>query len=164
MWVFMCHEIPLVYDKGIRTTKWAHGANESTYVKQQLHRAMVAAVNLRVYLGIYHFLSQSIRHKKIIQPPTGVSLTCPEAVAPPTVRHLVWIHCSKSVYKAHPEQLRHLAPLLIGKASVITIGLGIFDIYLLMSYVQVTTNNGRLVLVEFFQIRSERILPLHTVR
>ena len=61
------------------------------------------------------------------------------------------------------EQHRHLLALLIGEARVVAVGLGIFDIDLLVCHVHIATDDDRFLIVECQKEVPEVVLPLHAV-
>ena len=58
--------------------------------------------------------------------------------------------------------MRKLCPLLIGKSGILPVRLGIFQIDLLMRHVQVTAEDHRLLLLQFF--RYARKSSSHCIR
>ena len=88
---------------------------------------MVAAHILGINKAVFYFVTQTVGAKKIIYAPTRIFLSCIEHIAPPAVCALfVRVKSTKAVAKSGGKQLRHLFPLLIGKAGVLPVGLRIF--------------------------------------
>ena len=86
------------------------------------------------------------------------------AVAPPGVGPLeVGVEVAEGVREAGGEQLRHLAALLVGEAGVEVVGLGVFEVYLLVRDVHVPADDDGLLAVQRHQVRAEGVLPLHAV-
>ena len=71
--------------------------------------------------------------------------------------------CAEGIGKAAGEQLGHLGPLLVGEARVHAVGLGVFQVDLLMGHVQVAAVDHRLLAVQLQQVRPDIVLPLHAV-
>ena len=61
------------------------------------------------------------------------------------------------------QQLRHLSSFFISKTSILVISFKILQIYFLVSDIEIAANNYWLFLVQFFNISSESIFPLHAV-
>ena len=74
------------------------------------------------------------------------------------------MQAAERVGKAGREKLRHLFPLLIGKAGVLAVRFWIFEVDLLMRHVEIAAVDDGLFRVQLHEIRAQRILPLHAVR
>ena len=69
----------------------------------------------------------------------------------------------EGVGKAGGQQGGHLFPLLVAEAGVVPVGLGIFQVHLLMGHVQVAAVHHGLFPVQLQKIRPQIVLPLHPV-
>ena len=70
---------------------------------------------------------------------------------------------AKSVRESAPQNLAEASPLVIGKACVVVVRLGILQIDLLMGHVQVSAVDHGLGLLQLFDIPKKGLLPLHAV-
>ena len=70
---------------------------------------------------------------------------------------------AEGVGKAAFQQPGHFRSLLVGEAGVHAVGLGIFQIHLLMGHVQVAAVHHGLFPVQLQKIRPQIVLPLHPV-
>ena len=113
--------------------------------------------------GIVKTLPQSVRDDEVINTPTRILLTRLESVGPPGILHLLRIFETEAVSKASSEQFAELGTFLISKASIMTVGLGILDINLFMSHIQVTTKDNGFLLIETLEIGTEGIFPRHAI-
>lgn len=101
---------------------------------------------------------------EVVDPPSRVLLPCFEAVGPPGIDvRLVGMEVAEGVYEAASEKLCHLAPLLVGEAGVVVVGLRVLEVDLLVCDIQVAAEDDRLVRVQPQEVSAERILPLHAV-
>ena len=88
-----------------------------------------------------------------------------EAVAPPGVAVLhIAVYVAEGVHEAAAQQAGHLLPLLVGKAGVLPVGLGIFQVYFSVRHVQVAAVHQRFFRVQLQQVFPQVVLPLHPVR
>ena len=69
----------------------------------------------------------------------------------------------EGVGKARGQQGGHLLPLLVGEARVHPVGLGVFQVHLLVGHVQVAAVDHGLCPVQLHQIGPQVVLPLHPV-
>lgn len=124
---------------------------------------MVAAHDLGVDIGGENIIAKALRDYEIVKSPSGVILSCAEAVGPPGVLDLIGMKIAEAIGEACRQKLGHLAALLIGEACVADIRLGVFDIYFVVRDVEVTRVNYRLFLIEGAEICAHIILKFHTV-
>ena len=81
---------------------------------------------------------------KIIDPPANISGTCTPAVGPPGIgTGSVGMEVAKGIEKAFGEEVGHALALLIGKAGIFAVGLGVGQVDLLMGNIEVATINHR---------------------
>ena len=124
---------------------------------------MVAAEDVAVDLGIVETLTQTVGDDEVVDAPAHVLLTGLEAIRPPGVLHLLGVLIPERVRKAAGQQVAELLTLLIRKAGVHVVRLGILEVYLLVGHVQVATEDDGFLLVEALEIPAEGIFPRHTV-
>ena len=70
---------------------------------------------------------------------------------------------AEGVHESGREQLRHLAPLLIGETGVAPIGAGVLQVDLLVGHVQIAAEDHRLFPIQLREVGAEVVLPLHAV-
>ena len=70
---------------------------------------------------------------------------------------------AEGVSKTTLQQERHLLALLVGKAWVHPVGLGVLQVYLLMRHIQVATIDDGLLLVQSREIAAQVVFPLHAI-
>ena len=73
------------------------------------------------------------------------------------------MQAAEGIGKAAGEKLRHLGPFLIGKAGIFAVGLGVFDVDLLMGNIQIAAVDDGLHPVQFAKIGADIVLPHHAV-
>ena len=108
-----------------------------------------------------HLLAQSVGDDKIVDAPADVLLPGVEAVAPPGVFRRVGMLEAPGIGEAGGQQLGELAPLLVGEAGVAPVGLGVFQVDLLMGHVQVPAVDHGLDRVELLHVFAQGVLPAH---
>ena len=92
---------------------------------------MVRAGDIGMYGRRLEGGHQALRHYEIVDTPAHVLLARTASVAPPRVcAARVGVLIAESVYEAFAEQTRHAAALLVGKASVAAVRLGVGEVYL----------------------------------
>ena len=114
-------------------------------------------------LRIHHALLQAIAHHEIVDAPPCVLLARLETVAPPRIRHLLRILPSERIRKATGQQVAELLALLVGKAGIHAVALGVLQVDLLVGHVQVATEDHGFLGVEALQVTAEGILPRHAI-
>ena len=124
---------------------------------------MVRAEDLVVDLGRLDLIGDPLRHQEVVDPPAGVLFPGLEAVAPPTVFDFLRVEPPEAVGEARRLQLGHLGPLLVGKAGVAAVGLGVLDVDFLVGDVQIAAEDHRLLGVQPQEIIAESVFPLHPV-
>ena len=67
------------------------------------------------------------------------------------------------IAEATRKQIAELLALLVGKAGIMTIGLGVLDVDFLVGYIQVATEDDGFLLVESLQISAEVVFPPHAI-
>ena len=81
---------------------------------------------------------------KIIDPPPNIAGTGTPAVGPPGIgTGGVGMEVAKGIEKALGEEVGHTLALLIGKAGIFAVGLGVGQVDLLMGNIEVATINHR---------------------
>ena len=89
---------------------------------------------------------------------------CAEAVRPPGVDSLfIGIEEAVGIGEAAVEQSCHLAALLVGEARVLAVGLGVLEVDLAVSDVEVAAEDHGLGLLQLLEIRQKSVLPCHAV-
>ena len=131
--------------------------------KCQLYGAVVGAEDVGMDRGIVEPFAQTIGDDEVIDAPASILLARLEAVRPPRILHLVGVLEAETVGKSRCEQLAELGAFLVGKASVVAVGLGILDVDLLMSHIEVAAEDDGLLGVEALKVGTEGILPRHAV-
>ena len=87
-----------------------------------------------------------------------------ETVAPPGVDALLSrMQVAERVGKTSLQQSRHLVALLVGEARILSVSLGILEVYLIVCHIHIATHHHRLAAVQPLQVASEVILPPHAV-
>ena len=124
---------------------------------------MVAAVDFCVNLCVRELVAQAVGEQKIVDTPSGIFLSCPEAVRPPRVSYLFGIKRAETIHESIFQKLCHLGSFLVGETGILTICLWILEVYLLMSYVQVAANDNGLDLVKFVKVGLKVIFPSHPI-
>ena len=125
---------------------------------------MVAALHVGQDLRPDDPVPQPVGDEKIVDAPPRVVLPGVEAVGPPGVGPLpVRIEVPEGVCKPGGQQGGHFFPLLVGEAGVAPIGLGVFQVNLLVGHVQVAAVNDRLGPVQGDEVIPQVVLPLHAV-
>ena len=125
---------------------------------------VVAALHIGQYLSPEDFIPQPVRDDKVVDTPSGVVLPGVEAVGPPGIGPLpVGVEEPEGVGKAGSQQGGHLLPLLVGEAGVAPVGFGVFQVDLLMGYVQVAAVDHRLGFVQRHEVVPQVVLPAHAV-
>ena len=125
---------------------------------------MVAAVHVGEDGGPGDAVPQPVGHQEIVDAPPGVVLPGVEAVAPPGIGpRSVRVQPAEGVGKPGGEQLGHLGALLVGEAGVAPVGLGVFQVDLLVGHIHVPADHHRLSAVQTLEIGPEGVLPRHAV-
>ena len=124
---------------------------------------MVGAEDVGMDLRIVKTLAQTVGDDKVIDAPAGILLTGLEAVGPPGIFHLIGIFEAEGVGKAAGQQMAELGALLVGKARIMAVGLGVLDIDLLMGHIQVAAKDDGLLGIEALEIGQEIVLPRHAI-
>ena len=70
---------------------------------------------------------------------------------------------AERILKPCLKQARELLPFLVSEACAAAICLGILYVYLLMRHVKVTTEDDGFAAVKCRYVRTESVLPLHTI-
>lgn len=82
--------------------------------ERKLNWAVVAAVNICEYLGVFNTLHKPIRHNKIVNAPADVLFARVKAVRPPRIYSLsVGIEAAECIGKACCEKFGELAAFFI---------------------------------------------------
>lgn len=110
---------------------------------------MVAAEDFCVNLSVRELVAQAVGEQKIVDTPSGIFLSCPEAVRPPRVSYLFGIKRAETIHESIFQKLCHLGSFLVSETGILAICLWILEVYLLMGYVQVAANDNGLDLVKF---------------
>ena len=124
---------------------------------------MVGAEDIGMDSGIDQAFAQTIGNDEIVDAPAGILLAGLKTIRPPGILHLVGIFKAEGVGEAIGQQLAELGALLVGKARIMAVGLGILDIDLLVGHVQVAAEDDGLLGIEALEIGLEIILPRHAV-
>ena len=124
---------------------------------------MVGAEDVGMDLRIVKTLAQTVGDDEVIDAPAGILLTGLEAVRPPGILHFIRIFLAEGVGKAVGQQMTELGALLVGKARIMTVGLGILDIDLLMGHIQVTTETDGFPDIQSLEVGQKSILPRHAI-
>ena len=107
---------------------------------------MVAAKDVAADAGVAYVAGNRITHQEVVDAPAGVVLAGIKAVAPPAVDALdIRVRCAPGVGKTSIEQLGKLAALLVRKACVAAVGLGVLEVDFLVRHVKVTAGHHGLV-------------------
>ena len=122
---------------------------------------MVAAEDIGMDAGIGQAVTQAVRQEEIVNAPAGILLSGLESVRPPGVGHLLRVEEAEAVRKAAAEQRGELLALLIGKAGIAAVALGVLQVYLLVRHIHIATDYDGFLLVQCQQIAAEGILPRH---
>ena len=109
---------------------------------------MVAAEDFGVDTGIGYLGHQSLADHEVVDAPTGILLTGLETIRPPRVLHLIRMERAVGIAEATRKQIAELLALLVGKAGIMTIGLGVLDVDFLVGYIQVATEDDGFLLVD----------------
>ena len=124
---------------------------------------MVRTKDFRMDLGISNLWTQPLTGDEIVDAPAGILLTGLETVGPPRIGDLLGIKGAEGIDKSTGQQVGELLALLIGEAGIHTVGLGILQVNLLMSYIQVATQDDGLLLIQLLEIVAESVFPRHAV-
>ena len=109
-------------------------------------------------------LTQPVGDDKVVDAPAHVPGAGRGPVAPPGVGvGPIGIEPAEAVGKASLQKLGELGPLLIGEAGVAHIGLGVFQVDLLVGHVHIAADDHGLLGVQPLQVGAEIVLPLHAV-
>ena len=128
------------------------------------YRTMVTSKDVGMDGSRLKMFLQSVGYKEIVNTPPRVLLSGTEAVGPPRVGFFqVRIEISEGICKSTLQQKGHLVAFFIGKTCIATIGLGVLEVYFLMGYIHVPTDNDRFDGIQLQYILSEVILPTHAV-
>ena len=125
---------------------------------------MVRAHNLRVDTRGGDLVADAVGAEEVVDSPAHVPLSRPGAEAPPAVGiHGIGVEVAEGVGEAGREQHAELFALLIGEAGVFVVGVGVFEVDLLMGHVHVAADDHGLLGVQRAGIGTEIILPGHAV-
>ena len=125
---------------------------------------MIGAVDIGQYLRILDLIDDTVGYDEVVDAPSGVVLAGVEAVAPPRIHALgVGVEAAPCVGEARFQNSSHLAAFFIGESGVLAVGLGIFEVDLLMRDVQIAAVDDRLLLVKSLDVGEEVVLPAHAV-
>ena len=125
---------------------------------------MVAAEDVAADAGVAYVGGDGIAHQEVIDAPAGVVLAGIKAVTPPAVDAFdVWVCRTPGIGKAGIEQLGKLAALLVRKACVAAVGLGVLKVDLLVCHVKVAAGHHGLsgLALEACQKAAVGIVPGH---
>ena len=99
---------------------------------------MVAAEDVAADAGVAYVAGDCVAHQEVVDAPACVVLASIKTVAPPAVDALdVRICRAPGIGKTGVEQLGKLAALLVRKACVAAVGLGVLKVDLLVCHVKV---------------------------
>ena len=86
---------------------------------------MIAAEYLVVYRGMSYLVEQSFGHDKVVDTPSGIFLACLKSVRPPRVGSILGMQPTECIHKTIVKEACHFGAFLVGKASVLAVGLGV---------------------------------------
>ena len=90
---------------------------------------MVAAKDVAADAGVAYVVGDCVAYQEVVDAPAGVVLAGIKAIAPPAVDALdVGVCRAPGIGKAGVEQLGKLAALLVRKAGVAAVGLGVLKV------------------------------------
>ena len=73
------------------------------------------------------------------------------------------MECAECVGKAAGEECGEFSALFVGETWVLVVGLGIFEVYLLMGHVEVAAEDDGFLVVQLLYVAQEGIFPFHAV-
>ena len=112
----------------------------------------------------YQFVIEPLRGDKVVDAPSCVFLTCFETIAPPRITICEFgVEETIGVCEACLQKLGKLIALFVGETRVFTIGLGIFQVNLLVRYIEVAANHHWFMLIKLLNIGAESIVPRHAI-
>ena len=94
-------------------------------------------------------VSHPVGCQEIVDAPAGIILPCLEPVAPPGVgsRH-IRVQMPEGIRKAGIQELAEALPFLVGEAGAATVGGRIFQVDLIVCYIQITADDDRFLAVQ----------------
>jgi hypothetical protein len=124
---------------------------------------VVTAGDVGENLGVDDAIGCVVTDKEIVDTPSNIARPRAHTIAPPTIGIArIGIKMAEAVGKARLEQFAKTAPLFVGKTCMATVGIGIFEIDLVMCDIEVATGHNRLVLSESRQERAIGAIPCET--
>ena len=125
---------------------------------------MIAAIDVGANFGAADSAGSILRNDKIVYTPSGVSFPCAHAVGPPGVCScFIRMQVAKAVYKSGLQQAGELVAFLIGKTGAVMIALRVFQVYFLMSNIQISAVEHSLALAELGEIVSHIVFKFHAL-
>ena len=125
---------------------------------------MVAAEDVAADAGVAYVVGDCVAYQEVVDAPAGVVLAGIKAIAPPAVDALdVGVCRTPGIGKAGVEQLGKLAALLVRKAGVAAVGLGVLKVDLLVRHVKVAAGHDGFagLALERVQKAAVSIVPGH---
>lgn len=115
-------------------------------------------------LAVTQAWEQSSRENKVVQTPAHVLATCVHHVRPEGVGiGLLWIQLTEAIGEASSQELTETLALFRSEACVLTVAFGVFQVDLLVGYVEVTAQNQGLMTVQIGQVCPEVYIPCFAV-
>ena len=109
----------------------------------QSDRTMITSVHIWKNIRRLDLVSDAVGDEKIVNPPTHILLSCPSHIGPPRVGiALIGMQIPEGIREARRQQFIEFPALLIGKASISDICLGILEVDLIVCNVQVAAESS----------------------
>jgi len=125
---------------------------------------VVAAEDVGVDAGCYEVVFDALGAEPVVDTPAGVLFAGMEAVGPPGVDvGLEWMEMTECVDETGRKEFGEFLSLFIGEPGIHVVGLGVLQVYFLMSYVHISTDEDGFLLVELSEVETEGIVPRHAV-
>lgn len=138
--------------------------NIKLYLYLQTHGTVIRTQCFRKDICIVYPVLKALRDAEIVDSPAGILFSGLEHVGPPGICvGLVGINGSESIHKTIVKQLGKLLPFLVGKTRICPVCFRILQIDLPVGHIEVPAQDHRLLLLQLLEIRSEIVLPLHSV-
>lgn len=125
---------------------------------------MVRAGYVGSDIGVAYLRHQALRYEKIVDAPAYVLLAGASAVAPPAVGSgQTGVEFAERIGESGSEQFGESGTLLVGKSGVAAVCLGVGEVDLFVSHVEITADDNRFVRVEAAEKIAESTIPFHAV-
>ena len=141
-----------------------HAGYESSDVEGDLDGTVIGTEDLGVDGGALQAVRQPVGDAEVVDAPPGILFPGFEPVGPPGVNAFrIGVEVPEGVGESGVQKIGEFAPLFVGESGVFPVGLGVFQIDLLMGDVQVPAEDHGLLFVQPLQVFPEGVFPAHPV-